>query len=180
MLCEDKGSFLMRINKPLTVIAIGVAGLLGIGQAWSATQSVTANIAFDTPLTLTKTSDINFGTVTAANASTYRISTAGAVSTVSGTGTQIYGTTSAGSITITGSASDTITISAGSYTANNGVTPSNATCSYKGAAATACLVTGAAPGSGTPLLLGVDVAADGTQAAGSTAAPTFVMSVTYN
>jgi hypothetical protein len=139
-----------------------------------------ASIGFDVGLALNKNSDINFGTVTAANASTYRISTAGAVSTVSGTGTQIYGTTSAGSITITGSASDTITISAGSYTANNGVTPSNATCSYKGAAATACLVTGAAPGSGTTLLLGVDVAADGSQAAGTTAAPTFVVSATYN
>jgi hypothetical protein len=152
----------------------------------SLTESTTTNfpenasIGFDVGLALNKNSDINFGTVTAANASTYRISTAGAVSTVSGSGTQIYGTTSAGSITISGSSSDTITISAGSYTANNGVTPSNATCSYNGSAATPCPVTGAPPGAGTPLLIGVDVAADGTQAAGSTAAPTFVMSVTYN
>jgi hypothetical protein len=153
---------------------------INLTEAGTTNFTENASIGFDVGLALNKNSDINFGTVSAANASTYRISTAGAVSTVLGSGTRIYGTTSAGSITITGSASDTITISASSYTANNGVTPSNATCSYNGAAATACPVTGAAPGAGTPLLIGVDVAADGTQAAGSTAAPTFVMSVTYN
>lgn len=172
----------MRINKPLTAIAIGVAGLLGIGQAWSATQSVTANIAFDTPLTLTKTSDINFGTVTASNASTYNITTAGAVTTTAGTGAYLYGATTAGSITIAGPTADTLTISVGGYTANNGVTPSNASCAYNGGAAvTPCSYTTAvAPGAGKTLLLGATVAADGTQAAGTTAAPTFTVTVTYN
>ena len=172
----------MRINPPFLALAAGVIGLLGICQAQAATQSVTANIAFDTPLTLTKTADINFGTVTAANASTYRISTAGAVTTTAGTGTPLYGATNAASITIAGPTADTLTISVGGYAANNGVTPSNASCAYNGGAAvTPCSYTTAvAPGAGKTLLLGVDVAADGTQAASTSAAPTFTVTVVYN
>ena len=164
------------------VLAAGTATLLGAFQAWAATQSVTANIAFDTPLNLTKTADINFGTETAANASTYRISTAGAVTTTVGTGAYLYGATNAGSITIAGPAADTLTISVGGYTVNNGVTPSNASCAYNGGAAvTPCsYAAAAAPGAGKTLLLGVDVAADGTQAAGTTAAPTFTVTVVAN
>jgi hypothetical protein len=147
----------------------------------SGTTSIIGNavISFITGLSLTKNSDINFGIVTANNASTYRISTAGAVTTVSGTGSYVTGATSAGNITIAGSTTDGITISAGGYTANNGVTPANAQCSYNGGAAAACAMTGVAPGSGTPLLVGVDVATDGTQAGGTTAAPTFTISVAY-
>src|SRR5260370_515630 len=106
------------------VLAIGIATLLGAFQAWAATQSVTANIAFDTPLTLTKNADINFGTMTASNASTYRITTAGTITTTAGTGAYLYGATNAGSITIAGPVADTIAIDVGGYTANNGVTPS--------------------------------------------------------
>jgi len=163
------------------VIAVGIATLLGGSQAWAATQSVTANIAFDTPLTLTKTADINFGTETAANASTYQITTAGAVTTTVGTGAYLYGATNAGSITIVGG-TDTVAISVGGYTANNGVTPSNASCAYNGGAAvTPCsYAAGAAPGAGKTLLVGVTVAADGTQAAGTSAAPTFTVTVVDN
>jgi len=142
-------------------------------------QTENASIGFDVGLTLNKLSDINFGTVTALNASTYRISPAGAVSIVSGTGTQLYGATAAGNITIVGSTTDGINISVGGYTANNGVTPSNAQCSYNGGGAAACTMTGVAPGSGKTLLVGVDVAANGTQAAGTTAAPSFTISVAY-
>jgi hypothetical protein len=164
------------------VLALGTTALLGASQAWAATQSVTANIAFDTPLTLTKTADINFGTETATNASTYRITTAGAVTTTVGTGAYLYGATNAGSITIAGSVSDTLTISAGAYTLNNGVTPFNVSCAYNGGAAvTPCSYAAAvAPGAGKTLLLGVDVTADGTQAAGTTAAPTFTVTVVDN
>ena len=164
------------------VLALGTTALLAASEAWAATQSVTANIAFDTPLNLTKTADINFGTETAANASTYQITTAGAVTTTAGTGAYLYGATHAGSITIAGPTADTLTISAGGYTANNGVTPSNASCAYNGGAAvTPCSYAAAvAPGAGKTLLLGVTVAADGTQAAGTSAAPTFTVTVVAN
>ena len=170
----------MKASKYLA-IAILATGLLAL-KAWAVTQSVTANISFDTPLSLAKNSDINFGTVTAASATTYRISTAGAVSVVSGSGTTLYGTPAAGNIKIAGSATDLINISVGGYTANNGVTPSNATCAYNGGASGSCTISGAAaPGSsGKTLLVGCDVAADGTQAAGTSAAPTFTITVVYN
>jgi hypothetical protein len=164
------------------VLALGTAALLGGFQAWAATQSVTANIAFDTPLTLTKVADISFGTVTASNASTYKITTAGNVTTTVGTGAWLYGAWVAGSITIAGPAADTLSINVLSYTANNGVTPSNASCAYNGGAeVTPCVYAAAvAPGAGKTLLLGVTVAADGTQAAGTTAAPTFTVQVVNN
>ena len=162
--------------------ALGTTALLGASQAWAATQSVTANIAFDTPLTLNKTADINFGTETAANASTYRITTAGVVTTTVGTGTYLYGTRQEGIITIAGPAADTLTISVGGYTANNGVTPSNASCAYNGGAAvTPCSYAAAvAPGAAKTLLLGVDVTTDGTQAAGTSATPSFTVTVVGN
>ncbi len=170
------------MRKSFLALAAAASAFLGASQAGAATQSVTANINFDTPLTLTKNADINFGTMTASNASTYRITTAGTITTTVGTGAYLYGATNAGSITIAGSVADTIAISVGGYTANNGVTPSNASCAYNGGAAvTPCsYASAAAPGAGKPLLLGVDVAADGTQAAGTSAAPSFTVTVVNN
>ncbi|MCP5246900.1 MAG: hypothetical protein H6937_13485 [Burkholderiales bacterium] len=117
----------------------------------------------------------------AGTADTYTISTAGAVSHA-GAGSELGGTPAAGDITITGSPTQTIDISVGSYSADNGVTPSNATCNYNGGGEVACntLTGAAAPGAGKTLLLGVDATVDGTQAAGSTAAPTFVVTVVYS
>jgi hypothetical protein len=148
-------------------------------SAGTASTDFSPLVVYDVGLSLTKNSDINFGTVTANNASTYRISTAGTVTTVSGTGSYVTGATSAGSITIAGSTTEGITISAGGYTANNGVTPSNAQCSYNGGASGSCSITTGAPGAGKTLLIGVDVATDGTQAGGTTAAPSFTISAAY-
>jgi hypothetical protein len=172
------------IGRLFSALLLG-AGLL-VTQASgtnAATQSVTANIAFDTPLTLTKNSDIDFGTVTANNASTYTITNLGVITTTAGTGAYLYGAASSGSITIAGSSTDTVAISVGGYTANNGVTPSNASCSYQGRLvyAPCSIAAGAAPGAGgIPLYLGVDVTTDGTQAAGTSAAPSFTVTVVNN
>jgi len=164
-----------RFNTGLLVLGLALAPL----TALAATQSMTANIAFDTPLTLTKVSDVNFGTVSAGVADTYTITTTGAV-TAAGSGVVLYGTPTAGNISIAGSSSQPINISVGSFTANGGVTPQNATCAYNGGAAGSCSITGAAaPGGGKTLLLGVQAVVDGTQAAGSTAAPTFTVTVVY-
>ncbi|TAL33473.1 MAG: DUF4402 domain-containing protein [Alphaproteobacteria bacterium] len=162
------------------VLTTCVAALLGGASAWAATQSVTANMRFDAPLTLTKTSDIDLGSVTAATASTYTISTAGSVTTTAGPGVPLAGPTAAGSITISGSSTQLVDISAGGYTASNGVTPSNATCAYDGGAEGSCGITGAAaPGAGKNLLVGVRVNANGTQASGTSAAPSFNITVVY-
>jgi hypothetical protein len=170
----------MNFNSKKLLAVISVLSITCIPlNAKAVTQSVTANISFDLPLALTKVSDINFGTVLASVADTYTITTAGVVS-AAGSGATLYGTPTAGNITISGSSSQTVAISVGSYTANNGVTPQNATCAYNGGAAGACSLTGqAAPGAGKTLLLGVQAVVDGTQAAGSSAAPTFVVTVVY-
>jgi hypothetical protein len=169
----------MRIKQLLAVLSVSALAFVG-ADAWSATQSVTANIRFDTPLNINKTQDIDFKSVTAGVSDTYTISPTGTTSH-SGSGAFLFGTPQAASITISGSTSQTLNISVGSYTANNGVTPSNATCKYGAAAAGSCTIpAAAAPAGGTTLLVGADVAVDGTQAAGSTAAPTFVLTIVYN
>jgi len=160
---------------------IVAAALLSSADAFAATSVVTANISFDTPLTLTSVSQINFGTVAAKTNATYTISTTGAVTTT--TGNWLYGTKSAGSINIAGSTKDTINISVSGYTAQGGVTPAKATCSYAGGTAASCdntQITGAAPGTGKILLIGLDAQVDGTQAAGATATPSVVVTVAYN
>lgn len=169
----------MRSNAPFLALCVVILGFIGVQQAWSATQSVTANIRFDTPLTLTKNADINFGSVSAGVSDTYTISTAGAV-TAAGSGQYLFGATAAGNITIGGSSSQLINISAGGFTAQGGVTPQNAKCAYNGGASGSCTITGAAaPGAGKTLLVGVDAVVDGTQAVGATATPSFTVTVVY-
>ena len=168
----------MKHNMKLALVAFTALTALSY-EALAATQSVTANISFDTPITLTKNADISFGTVTAGVADTYTITTA-AVVTAAGAGQWLGGTKTAGDITIAGSTTQTVNISAGSYTANNGVTPQNAKCAYNGGAEVACSIVGAAaPGAGKTLKLGTEAVVNGTQAAGSSAAPTFVVTVVY-
>ena len=169
----------MKISK--YTLAIALTGVLAASAAYAATQSVTANIKFDTPLSLTKNNDIQFGTVKARQAGTYVINTANNVTASSG-GVWLFGIPAAGSIAVTGSTTNTVTISTSGYTANNGVTPSAATCKYGAGMAVSCDsgISGAAPGASTPLLVGVQVVADGTQAPGSTATPSFTVSVVYN
>ena len=149
-------------------------------NAMAATETVTANIEFAAPLILTKNSDIDFGTVSAGVADTYTINTSGTV-TAAGSGQTLGGVPTAGDITVSGSSTQVVDISVGNYTANNGVTPQNATCSYNGGSEVSCnSLTGvAAPGSGTTLLLGVQAVVNGTQASGTTAAPTFDVTVVY-
>lgn len=171
---SQKQKFVLRL-------AVAAAALLFSADAMAATSTVTSNISFDTPLTISSNSSINFGTVAAGVAGTYTMSTAGALTSVGGN--WLYGNKSAGSLTIAGSANDTITISVGGYTASNGVTPQKATCAYNGGAAASCdntAITGAAPGAGKTLLLGLDAVVDGTQAAGSSATPTIVVTVNYS
>jgi hypothetical protein len=169
------------MKKYKLALAVAITGLMTAGSAYAATQSVTADIAFDTPLTLTPVANIQFGTVKAAQVGTYVISTAGAVTPSAG-GVWLYGTPSAGQLTVAGSTTQTITISTGSYVAQGGITPSAATCKYGAASAAACDggLSVAAPGSGTTLLLGVQAVSDVTPAAGATATPSFTVTAVYN
>jgi hypothetical protein len=148
------------------------------------TSSGSGAIGFDLPLSIDTISDINFGHVQANTTGTYTINTSGNV-TATGTGQWINGPTSAGNLLIHGSATQTISISAGSYVAGGtggGVTLSNATCAYNGNAAVPCsLTTQAAPtATGKTLLLGVTVnISNQSQADNTTARPSFTITVTY-
>lgn len=149
----------------------------------SKNSAQTSSLSFDNALAIDSVVDINFGKVRAATAGTYTINTAGVV-TPGGGGVWLYGTTSAGSMVIHGSSTQTIVISTGSYIAGGiggGVTLSNATCSYNGGAAVACSLSGqAAPTSaGKTLLLGVTATVDTAQTAGSSATPSFTVTVVY-
>lgn len=156
----------------------GVAALLISADAMAATQSVTANIDFDTPLTLTKVNDINFGTVST-TPDTYTISTAGAV-TNAGAGQWLYGTPKAGNITIAGSATQTVSISVGSYVASAHVTLGTPTCTYNAVAVTACNGAGlAAPGAGKTLLLGINATVATGVVAGTPETPSYTVTVIY-
>jgi hypothetical protein len=170
----------MSIKNILAGLSVAAIALVMVPNAWSATQSVTANIRFDTPLNLNKTQDIDFKSVTAGVADVYTISPTGTTSH-SGSGAFLFGVPQAASITVSGSTTQTMTIAASGYTASNGVTPSNATCKYGAAAAGSCAIgAAAAPGGGTTLLVGADVSADGSQTAGTTATPSFTLTFTYN
>jgi hypothetical protein len=168
------------MKKHLVKLGLAAAAIVLVPvSAMAVTQTITANISFDTPLTITPGNNIRFGTVSAGVADVYTIDTAGNV-TNPGSGQELYGTQGAGDVSIAGSTTQTINISVGTYTANGGVTPSAATCAYGAGPAGPCSLTGqTAPGAGTTLLLGVTATVDGTQAAGSSAAPTFVLTVVY-
>jgi len=168
------------VKRLILITLMGTLIWLFSQGAEAATVSMTANISFDTPLTLTKKNDISFGTVKAGVADTYTISTSGNV-TAASAGQWLYGAKAAGNITIVGSSAQTLNISVSNYSASGGVTPANATCSYAGGSAKPCALTAAtAPGNtGKTLLIGIDAKVDGMQAVGSTETPSFTITIVY-
>ena len=152
-------------------------------NASAATQVLSSSVNFITPLSLSVNNAPNFGNVGYSTTATYILSTAGVV-TGSGVGSAMYSgsTPAAGSLKITGSTTQGVTISTGTYTISNGVTPSAATCKYNGGAVvTACDAgfTGTAPGANTTLLIGLTIATSSTTVAGS-ATPGLTVTVNYN
>jgi len=168
------------VKRQILITLIGTLILLFSLDAVAATLPMTANISFDTPLALTKKNDISFGTVKAGVADTYTITTAGTVSAAN-SGQWLYGAKAAGNITIVGSTTQTLNISVSGYTASGGVTPANATCAYAGGATGSCTISGATASgtTGKTLLIGVDAVVDGTQAIGTTATPSFTVTIIY-
>ncbi|MFA6280525.1 MAG: hypothetical protein WC612_07020 [Bdellovibrionales bacterium] len=153
---------------------------LNAEQVLAATQTMSAHIAFDTVLSITNTSGIDFGSVKANQAGTYTVSSTGVV-TATNSGVVLGGASKGGSLTIAGSTTQTIDITANNYVSNNGVTPSGVTCAYNGGAAAPCNLTSqAAPAAGKILLIGITVDVDGNQTVNTTASPTFDIVVTYH
>jgi len=158
-----------------------LAMVFSTSAALAATQNVTANVRFITPLSFTDVTNINFGTVTAGVAATYTITTAGVASTVGGE--YLSGTPVVGSVKINGSAFQTINISVTHGAAVSGVSVTASTCNYNAAGvASPCVVSGgAAPTStGKTLLIGATVSADGNQVDSNTPiSPVITITVVY-
>ena len=166
----------IRIYIGLVLILV----VLGASQVRATTQSLSAHITFDTVLSITNNSNIDFGSVIAGQAGTYTLSPEGII-TATNDGVVLGGTPTAGDLTITGSTTQSIDISADNYVADNGVTPSAATCNYNDGTSSPCtLVSQLPPGAATTLLVGVTLAVDGTQEVNTSAAPTFDIVVSYN
>jgi hypothetical protein len=171
----------MKIKKYAAAVILGGAMLSGAAFAagTNVSQTVTATLNFDTPLSITKVTDINFGLLAANTAGTYTIDTTGNVTATNG-GSILSGLgKSAGSYTVAGSTGQTINLSYTAGTPVSGVTLLNPTCSYAGAAVTGCAGNGLiAPGTGKPLLVGVSAQTDNSVT--GVIAPTFTLNVFYN
>jgi hypothetical protein len=170
-------------------LLIMTAGLLGgfASEAYAVIGSYSAGATFRTRLEISSVVNADFGKLSAGVATTvYKMDTSGDVTVASGPGVQLSETGSqAASMLIKGSAFQSIDISVGSYTANNSVTPSAATCRYNMGAEAACTATvfdtAAAPTSaGKTLQLGLTISAAANRTEGLVAAPTFVVTVAYN
>ena len=148
--------------------------------AMAATEEVTANIAFDTPLSITVYGDPGLGTVRAGVAEVYSIHPDNGLTAQNSSSNILYGWAGAADMLITGSTTASVQFSVANYTADNGVTPSNAVCNYADDPTAACDgMLGGPPGGGTVLFVGVTLTVDGTQTAGETAEPTFDLTVIY-
>lgn len=144
-----------------------IAGIIGIVNfflaypAMAVTQSITAKIAFGTPLSLKNTTDINSGSVNR-NAS------------------GVYTVSPSGGIIVAGSMDQTVSISVGNYMAARGIIPQKATCSYNGAPVHPCTTTGAlALRVGKILRLSAEAVVDETQSMGTAEMPSFTVMIVY-
>lgn len=128
-----------------------VALLIPANQALAVTQSITARIAFATPLSITQISDISFDTST--------------------------GAASQGRLVMAGAKDQTINISV----ENDGAPLSRkATCSYDGGVTGPCKINdAAAPGAGRTLLLDMKAVMQDLQTTDATAKSALTVSVVY-
>lgn len=159
--------------------AMGLTAVLIPSMAIAATQTMTVTVKFAEALTTKDVSELDFGVLKANTAAKYTLSPSGELKT-RGKGALVGGTPKPGSITVVGSKTQNIDISAENYVTSNGVTPSNAYCAYDGGKARPCKLTGvSAPGAGKVLMLGLDIDVS-KFVRGNVANPTFDVVVKYN
>jgi len=161
----------------LKVFFIGIMGLLSAMPGLAATQTVTAHIAFASPGSATKSSDVNFGAIKADAVGAHTITPDGVV-TSGGQSIPVGETPTASNIMIMGGTDQAINISVAQYT-GGGVSPQNATCTYGDHPGGPCeIIDASPPGKGTPLRLGVQAILNGAQFVGAPS-PSFTVTITY-
>lgn len=172
------------MNKTFKTGMMAVGGTaLAASSSYALTSTFTISVAFLQPFTITEATAMDFGTLVSDTASTYTLSTGDAI-TATGAGQSVGGTPKSGDYTIadTGTSTGNIDISVVNLTAANGVTPVNPVCNYAagGDVAGCALVNAGNPGAGATLTIGIQLQVDGTQTTGTTASPTFDITVAYN
>jgi len=173
--------------KNIVALLLLMGSIFSIARnAYAESQTMTAAVTFIAPLAISSVSQPTFGKLSAEVGETvYVLNTSGLVSVSSGPGVALGGSPAAGSMTISGSSTQTIDISASdlSNTAG-GVTPSSVTCKYNGGDEVSCnddsLNTATAPGSGKTLKVGLTIKTAEGQDDGDEATPSFNITVLYN
>ena len=147
----------------------------------AASRTLTATVSFMSSVSISKVSDMNFGTVQAQRAGIYTLNTLGSVTTTAG-GIYLAGPTSVAQAVISGSATQNINITSDNYVSDNGVNIVSLRCRYNGGVERSCntMFNMAAPGTGKQLLIGARIQVDGSQLPGVTANPTFDIIAIYN
>lgn len=159
--------------------------LFAAHNAYALTQSMNASVTFIAPLAVSAVTNPSFGKLAAnVDSTVYVLDTSGTVKVSSGPGSTLGGSPAAGSMTISGSDSQTIDISSSDPASDGTVTPSNITCKYGDGDEVSCndstLNTADAPGAGKVLNVGLTLTTDGTEVDGDSAIPSFNITVVYN
>lgn len=154
---------------------IGISAVMIPNIASAVTHTVTAQVSFAKTLTATTLDNADFGLLNSHSPAQYTLSTTGIVS-----GKTPHHASKAGNIVISGPATQNLDIVIGNYIPGNGITPSNAYCSYDGAAAEPCALSGlSAPGKGKTLRIGLDIAVTGHTPPANQNTPAFDVEMRY-
>lgn len=170
----------MKIHGSTKILGLIAMATLTFTNAQAETFSQSASVTFLAPISVVENTQMSFGNVEtgATSGQTLILSTAGAIT---GTASANYlDSGAAGDFSVTADGS-TISIAV-NVTGADTVTLSDPTCSYDGAASTACssAITGLAADGGTKqLLVGGTLTLSGSEASGQTYSPTFDIVVNY-
>lgn len=171
----------MKLMKGLLgIVGSAVLGLTIASVAHADTESVVAQVTFADPVTITENNALQYGVIDQVlNTETIIIAPD---SSLSGTGTGLIlgDTQAAANLTVTATASQTLSIQVGSIVNGTGYALSGFTCNYNGGTDTACQAAPHTPSSvaSATLLVGATLTGDNNAVAGA-ADGSFVVTVTY-
>ncbi len=174
----------MKKNR-ITLLLAGCCAIVATHNAYALTETMSASVTFIAPLAISSVTSPSFGKLSAdVDSTVYTLGTDGSVRVASGPGSALGGSPAAGSMTISGSSTQTIDISSGNLMSDGGIEPSAVMCKYGSGSEVSCndtsLNTASAPGGGTVLKVGLTVTTTGAEADGDTAEPGFDITVVYN
>jgi hypothetical protein len=175
-----KGDTEMNFLKKSICSSILVLVLLSFGMtSYAATESVSADVEFVTPISLVEVKTLAFGRISTdlANAEVLTIATNSGLTDTSNR--YLTGTVQAAEVTVTAQSLGTIDILIDTVVSGTGYALSAFTCDYAGGGSNGCSSTySPSAGSGGTLLIGATLTGDGADSVGA-ANGSFVVNVTY-